>query len=130
MVFLTSNNVRDLGDALKRRCLHLHIPLPDPALEMSIVASRVPGIEDRLRGELVAFVQTLRTLDLRKPPSISETVDWARALVLLHARALDADLARETLNLLLKYEQDIKAVETRLGELLGRDGLTGSQMRG
>src|ERR1700759_2442608 len=77
LVFLTSNNVRDLGDALKRRCLHLHIPLPDAKLEERIAVSRVPGIEPALTHALVAFVQSLRTLDLRKPPSISETVDWA-----------------------------------------------------
>jgi MoxR-like ATPase len=118
MVFLTSNNVRDLGDALKRRCLHLHIPLPDQRLEERIVEARVPGIDARLRAELVAFVQNLRRLDLRKLPSISETVDWARALVLLHARALDPTLVRETLNLLLKFEQDVVAVDGRIGELL------------
>jgi MoxR-like ATPase len=118
MVFLTSNNVRDLGDALKRRCLHLHIPLPDQALEERIVATRVEGVEARLTAELVGFVQNLRRLELRKPPSISETVDWARALVLLHAGALDADLVRETLNLLLKFETDIVAVDGKIGELL------------
>jgi len=120
IVFLTSNNVRDLGDALKRRCLHLHIPLPDARLEERIVATRVPGIEARLTRELVAFVQTLRTLDLRKSPSISETVDWARALILLHAPALEPELVRETLNVLLKFEQDIVAVEARLGEHLAK----------
>ena len=118
IVFLTSNNVRDLGDALKRRCLHLHIPLPERSLEERIVASRVPGIEQTLRSELVGFVQGLRALDLRKLPSISETVDWARALVLLHAHALDGQLVRDTLNVLLKFEQDITAVEPRIGELL------------
>ena len=118
VVFLTSNNTRDLGDALKRRCLHLHIPLPDQALEERIVAARVPDVDARLRTQLVAFVQGLRRLDLRKPPSISETVDWARALILLHARSLDAGLVRETLNLLLKFEQDIAAAEPRLAELL------------
>jgi MoxR-like ATPase len=118
VVFLTSNNVRDLGDALKRRCLHLHIPLPDQALEERIVAARAPEVEARLRADLVAFVQTLRTLDLRKPPSISETVDWARALILLHAQALDPALVRETLNVLLKFEQDIAAVEPRIAEFL------------
>ncbi len=120
VVFLTSNNVRDLGDALKRRCLHLHIPLPDQKLEERIVAARVPGIEAGLRADLVAFVQQLRTLDLRKLPSISETVDWARALILLHAKALDGDLVRETLNVLLKYEVDIVAVEARIGDFLPR----------
>ncbi|MFI4935409.1 MAG: AAA family ATPase [Caulobacterales bacterium] len=120
IVFLTSNNVRDLGDALKRRCLHLHIPLPDARLEEKIVATRVPGVEAHLTRELVAFVQTLRGLDLRKLPSISETVDWARVLVLLHAKALDADLVRDTLNVLLKYEQDIVAVEPKINDFLGR----------
>jgi MoxR-like ATPase len=120
LVFLTSNNVRDLGDALKRRCLHLHIPLPDAHLEELIVATRVPGVEATLTRELVAFVQSLRDLELRKVPSISETVDWARALVLLHADALSPDLVRETLNVLLKFEQDIVAVEPKLNDLLGR----------
>ncbi|MDB5418393.1 MAG: hypothetical protein JWP50_1812 [Phenylobacterium sp.] len=119
-VFLTSNNVRDLGDALKRRCLHLHIPLPEAALEERIVATRVPDIEATLTRELVAFVQALRTLDLRKAPSISETVDWARALILLHAGSLDPALVRDTLNVILKYEQDITAVEPQIVELLAR----------
>jgi MoxR-like ATPase len=120
LVFLTSNNVRDLGDALKRRCLHLHIPLPEPALEERIVATRVPDIETTLTKELVAFVQALRTLDLRKAPSISETVDWARALVLLHADSLDPALVRDTLNVILKFEQDIGAVEPQIVELLAK----------
>ena len=122
VVFLTSNNVRDLGDALKRRCLHLHIPLPDQGLEERIVAARVPGIEASLRTQLVGFVQSLRALDLRKLPSISETVDWARALILLHAAALDVEMVRETLNVLLKFEADIVAVEPKIGELLGHGG--------
>ncbi len=105
---------------MKRRCLHLHIPLPDQELEDRIVAARVPGVEARLRADLIAFVQSLRTMDLRKAPSISETVDWARALVLLHAGALDADLIRDTLNLLLKFEVDIAATEPRIGELMRR----------
>ena len=118
IVFLTSNNVRDLGDALKRRCLHLHIPLPDAELEQRIVATRVPGIEQRLNEQLVAFVQALRHLDLRKSPSISETVDWARALLLLHADSLDAELVHDTLNVLLKFEQDIVAIEPQINQLL------------
>jgi MoxR-like ATPase len=122
VVFLTSNNVRDLGDALKRRCLHLHIPLPDQALEERIVAARVPGVEAALRSQLVRFVQALRTLDLRKLPSISETVDWARALILLHARALEPELVRETLNVLLKFEADIVAVEPKVAELITARG--------
>ena len=118
IVFLTSNNVRDLGDALKRRCLHLHIPLPEEALEQRIVASRVPGVETRLNHQLVSFVQSLRKMDLRKSPSISETVDWARVLLLLHAHALETDMVRDTLNVLLKFEQDIVAVEPQIGEML------------
>jgi len=120
LVFLTSNNVRDLGDALKRRCLHLHIPLPDAALERRIVASRVPDIEATLAAQLVDFVQSLRTLDLRKSPSISETVDWARALILLNASSLDGEVVRDTLNVLLKFEQDIAAVEPQIVELIRR----------
>ena len=117
LVFLTSNNMREMGDALKRRCLHLFIPLPDAKLEREIVASRVPEIEERLRRQLVAFVQMLREEDLKKLPSISETIDWARVLLLLHADALDADLVRDTLNVLLKFEQDIAAVERSVAEL-------------
>jgi MoxR-like ATPase len=118
IVFLTSNNVRDLGDALKRRCLHLHIPLPDPKLEERIVAARVPGIEAALTKQLVAFVQSLRTMDLRKSPSISETVDWARVLMLLNTETLAPALVRDTLNVLLKFEQDIVAVEPEVAELI------------
>ena len=118
IVFLTSNNVRDLGDALKRRCLHLHIPLPEASLERRIVASRVPNIEERLTHQLVGFVQALREMDLRKSPSISETVDWARALILMHADSLDPAMVRDTLNVILKYEQDIQMVEPQVSELL------------
>ncbi|QUD87984.1 AAA family ATPase [Phenylobacterium montanum] len=118
IVFLTSNNVRDLGDALKRRCLHLHIPLPDAKLEQRIVSTRVPGIEEALNHQLVGFVQKLRAMDLRKSPSISETVDWARVLLLLHAHALEGEMVRDTLNVLLKFEQDIAAVEPQINELI------------
>jgi MoxR-like ATPase len=118
LVLLTSNSQRDLGDALKRRCLHLHIGLPDARLEARILAARLPGIEDELRRQLVAFVQQLRTLDLRKLPSVSETIDWARTLILLHVRELDVALVRDTLNVLLKFEADIEAAEPRLAELL------------
>jgi len=120
IVVLTSNNMRDLGDALKRRCLHLHIGFPEPALERRIVDVRVPGIDDRLRRELVAFVQALRTLDLKKAPSISETLDWARALLLLHVPVLNAEVVRTTLNVLLKFESDVEAAERQIGELTGK----------
>jgi len=120
IVLLTSNAQRDLGDALKRRCLHLHIGLPEARLEARIIAGRVPGIEETLRRKLVAFVQQLRALDLKKLPSVSETIDWARVLVLLHARELEPALVRDTLNVLLKYESDIEAVVPQLGELLAK----------
>ena len=118
LVFLTSNNTRDMSDALKRRCLHLHIPLPDAKLESTIVAARVPDIDARLARQLVAFVQELRTLDLKKLPSISETLDWARALVLLHGADLDRQLVRETLNVILKFEADIAVAERQLPDLM------------
>jgi MoxR-like ATPase len=118
MVFLTSNNSRDLSDALKRRCLHLYIPFPTVELEDRIVRSRVPDINEVLRHQLVQFVHSLRQLDLKKNPSISETIDWARSLILLHADQLDEDLIRRTLNLLLKFEDDIEATEPELRGLL------------
>jgi MoxR-like ATPase len=118
IVFLTSNATRDLGDALKRRCLHLFIPLPDAKLEEQIIAARVPEIEARLRRKLVSFVQQLRSLDLKKLPSISETIDWARVLVLLHTEDLTSDMVRETLNVLLKYEEDIQGADRKIPEML------------
>jgi MoxR-like ATPase len=117
IVLLTSNSTRDLGDALKRRCLHLHIGFPDAKLEGRIIESRVPGIETSLRRELVAFVQQLRTLDLKKVPSVSETIDWARVLVLLHAATLDTDLVHDTLNVLLKFEADIEVANKQIATL-------------
>ena len=117
-VFLTSNNTRDVGDALKRRCLHLHIPLPDAKLEEKIIMTRVPDIDERLCRQLVHFVQALRALDIKKLPSISETIDWARAMILLHAEVLDVELIRETLSVLLKFEDDIVAVAPQINGLL------------
>ncbi|MFT6580547.1 MAG: AAA family ATPase [Alphaproteobacteria bacterium] len=117
LVFLTSNNMREMGDALKRRCLHLFIPLPEPKLEQQIVAARVPNIEERLKRQLVTFVQSLRQTDLKKLPSISETIDWARVLMLLNADTLEIDMVRDTLNVLLKHEQDIETTERNVAEL-------------
>jgi MoxR-like ATPase len=116
IVFLTSNSTRDLGDALKRRCLHLHIGFPDPKLESRIIASRVPGIDARLLAQLVSFIQQLRTLDLKKLPSVSESIDWARVLLLMHTAVLSDDLVRDTLNVLLKFESDIEAAGKRVAE--------------
>ncbi len=107
-VILTSNSERNLGDALKRRCLHLHIGFPEQKLEERIVESRVPGISQTLRRQLVAFIHDIRTLDLKKQPSVSETIDWARVLVLLQAAELGHELVKDTLNVLLTYESDIE----------------------
>ncbi len=117
IVLLTSNSTRDLGDALKRRCLHLHIGFPDEKLEAKIIASRVPGIDASLLKQLVSFVQQLRALDLKKVPSVSETIDWAKVLVLLHTSVLSVDLVRDTLNVLLKFEADIEAANKQIAGL-------------
>ena len=118
VVFLTSNNTRDISDALKRRCLHLYIPFPSTELEERIVRSRVPDVEEGLRMQLVEFVHSLRQLDLKKVPAISETIDWARSLLLLHAEQLDEEVIRSTLNVLLKYQDDIEATEPEIRSLL------------
>ena len=117
MVFLTSNNTRDISDALKRRCLHLYIPFPSVELEERIIRSRVPDVDEQLRHQLVEFVHSLRQLDLKKAPAISETIDWARSLLLLHADSLEQDLVADTLNVLLKFEEDIEAATPELRKL-------------
>jgi MoxR-like ATPase len=115
IVLLTSNATRDLGDAMKRRCLHLHIGFPDARLEERIVDARIPGIRDSLRRQMVSFVQQLRGLDLRKLPSVSETIDWARALLLLNATRLDPAVVHETLNVLMKFEADMQLAAKSVG---------------
>ena len=118
IVFLTSNNTREIGDALKRRCLHLYISFPDAKLEAKIIASRIPDIEQNLKNELVNFVQNLRELDLKKLPSVAETIDWAKSLVLLNVKSLDASLVRETLNVLLKFQSDIDAADSEIEAII------------
>ncbi|MBA4279090.1 MULTISPECIES: AAA family ATPase [Burkholderiales] len=118
IVFLTSNNTREMSDALKRRCLHLHISFPEPALERRILERRVPGLSGTLNRELVAFIQAVRQLDLKKLPSVSETIDWAKTLLLLNAEHLSLDLVRDTLNVFLKFEQDIATANEQMGNLL------------
>jgi len=117
LCFLTSNNTREMSDALKRRCLHLYVPFPDAKLERAIIQARIPHIPVSLRNQLVSFVQQVREMDLKKQPSVSETIDWARVLLLLHASSLEPNLVRETLNIFLKFEEDIAAVDQQLYEL-------------
>ena len=114
LVFLTSNNTREISDALKRRCLHLYIPFPDQELEQRIIEARVPDIPPELRRQMVAFIQELRDLDLKKLPAISETIDWARTLMLLNTQSLDPELIRDTLNVILKFQEDIESVSSDL----------------
>ncbi|MBL4782010.1 MAG: MoxR family ATPase [Porticoccaceae bacterium] len=120
LVFLTSNNSRELSDALKRRCLHLYVPYPDEKLESRILTSRVPELSDTLRKEVVSFVQQVRELDLKKVPSISETIDWAKTLLLLHSEQLDAAMVKQTLNVLLKFETDIDAMGDHLRTFINK----------
>jgi MoxR-like ATPase len=120
LVFLTSNNTREISDALKRRCLHLYIPFPDVDLEQRIIHARVPEIPKELRRQLVAFIHELRDMDLKKVPAISETIDWARTLLLLHADSLDPALVRDTLNVILKFQDDIENVTSELTTLTSK----------
>ncbi|MGH9300253.1 MAG: AAA family ATPase [Acidimicrobiales bacterium] len=107
LVILTSNNTRELSEALKRRCLYLHIDYPGIEREREIVLRRVPDISEHLADQIVRIVRSLRSLELKKHPSVSETLDWARTLVLLGIESIDATQARDTLHILLKYRSDI-----------------------
>jgi MoxR-like ATPase len=120
-VILTSNNSREMTDALKRRCLHLFIDFPKPQQEIEIVRLKVPGISETLAQQVVSFVQKVRKVDLKKLPSISETLDWARALTILNIQILDEESIKSTLNLFLKYEGDIKKVRSNLHGLLSTE---------
>ena len=106
-----------MSEPLKRRCLHLFIPFPDPKVEREIIRAHVPDISEELRRQLVSFINQARELDLRKVPSVSETIDWAKVLVILHAPQLKPDLIKETLNVFLKFEDDIEIVRERLHEM-------------
>jgi len=118
LVLLTTNATRDMTDALRRRCLHAFLDYPPPSRELQILELRVPGIARDLAASLVTFVQAVRAMDLRKAPSIAETIDWARALLLLGASALDPELAASTLGALLKHEEDRRAVEAKVPALV------------
>jgi MoxR-like ATPase len=114
---LTSNAAREMTDALRRRCLHAFVDYPPPSREQAILEMRVPGIGKHLAEQLAAFAHKVRALDLRKAPSMAETIDWARALVLLGASALDKELARSTLAAIVKHEEDRAKVEAKLDSL-------------
>jgi MoxR-like ATPase len=114
LVFLTSNSTRDLSEALKRRCLYLHLDYPDAAREKQIVLARLPGIGDRLAEQVAGVVRTIRGMDLTKPPSVSETLDWARTLVLLGVADVDVEAVTSTLHVLLKHRGDIAKADREL----------------
>ena len=118
LVFLTSNDAREMTDALKRRCLHLYIDFPTEEEELAILNLKVPGLDERLAQEVVSLIQRVRKLDLKKTPSISETLDWARAIIALNAEELDSELVSETMNVILKHQGDIRKAQAELNKLL------------
>lgn len=107
LVFLTSNNTRELSEALKRRCLYLHVDYPSLEREREIVLAKVPGVQENLADQVARIVRSLRQLDLKKAPSVSETLDWTRTLLLLNVDVIDEQVAKETLHILLKFQTDI-----------------------
>jgi MoxR-like ATPase len=119
LVFLTSNNTRDLSEALKRRCLYLHLDYPSLERERAIVLTKVPGVTDQLADQVARIVRSLRSLELKKHPSISETIDWARTLVLLGIESVDSQTARATLHVLLKHRSDIEVAAKELAAAAG-----------
>ncbi len=118
LVVLTSNNAREMSDALKRRCLHLYIDFPSREQELAIIKLKVPEAAAKLAEEVVAVVQSLRKLDLKKTPGISETLDWVKALTLLNVESLDAALVEETLDTIVKYEGDVRKAQEELKDYL------------
>src|SRR5579863_7544478 len=120
LVILTSNNAREMSDALKRRCLHLYIDFPVKEQELAIVQLKVPEASKKLAEEVVGVVQSLRKLDLKKTPGISETLDWIKALTLLNVQSLDQDLVNETLDTIVKYEGDVRKAQEELKDYVRR----------
>ncbi|MGH9320409.1 MAG: AAA family ATPase, partial [Vicinamibacteria bacterium] len=114
MVFLTSNATRELSEALKRRCLYLFLDYPESEREREIVLTRVPELPEALADQLVRLIRSIRQLELKKQPSISESIDWARTLVELGVETLDENITQETLNVILKYRQDMERVSQQL----------------
>jgi MoxR-like ATPase len=118
LVVLTSNNARELSDGLKRRCLHLFIDFPSPDDELRIIRLKVPEVPEKLARAVVDAVQRIRAMELRKPPSVSESLDWARSLVILNADRLSPELVESTLTMLVKYEKDLERVKGALDKVL------------
>jgi MoxR-like ATPase len=117
-VVLTSNRTRELTEALVRRCLHLYVDFPGVEKEAEIIALKVPDLDERLRAQVARFVAGLRKLELRKAPSIAETLDWARGLCALGVRELDPATVRQTLSLVVKHEEDLRKADAKVGALL------------
>ena len=117
-VFLTSNDSRDMSDALKRRCIHLYIDYPERELELEIVKLKIPGIGNRLAGRLVETIRSIRDLDLKKKPCISETLDWAQSLLALQVEDLTPEILRNTLNVICKYRADVEQVTEKMDKIL------------
>jgi MoxR-like ATPase len=117
-VFLTSNDSRDMSDALKRRCIHLYIDYPERDLELAIVKLKIPQIEQRLADQLIDTIHKIRNLDLKKKPCISETLDWAQSLISLQVEDLSADVVRDTLNVICKYRADVEQVSEKLDKII------------
>ncbi len=119
-VVLTSNNYRDMSDALKRRCLHLYIDYPNRDLEIKIVRLKIPKIDEQMAAQLVDAIHNIRKLDLKKKPCISETLDWAQSLIALQVEDLSQDFVRETLNVICKYRVDEERVNENIAKIIAK----------
>ncbi|MCP4627909.1 MAG: MoxR family ATPase [bacterium] len=118
-VFLTSNDSRDMSDALKRRCIHLYIDYPERNLELDVVKLKIPGINDRLAEQMVDSIRKIRDLDLKKKPCISETLDWAQSLIALQVEDLSQEVVTDTLNVICKYRSDVVQVTEKMEKIIG-----------
>ena len=116
-VVLTSNSYRDMSDALKRRCIHLYIDYPDRETELAIVTEKVPDIAPDLARQMVTAMERIRAMDLKKTPSISETLDWAQALIALQVQTLSAEVVADTLNVICKHREDARQVREQAGQV-------------
>jgi MoxR-like ATPase len=117
-VFLTSNDSRDMSDALKRRCIHLYIDYPERNLELDVVKLKIPGINDRLAEQMVDSIRKIRDLDLKKKPCISETLDWAQSLIALQVEDLNPEVVTDTLNVICKYRSDVVQVTEKMDKII------------